>query len=291
MMDQSKAAGNYILMVSCKGTYGIVAAIGNFLADRGCYITSMSQFDDEQTDMYFSRVTFTTNPERGPSLQELREAFKATAKTFGMEWQIYDPSERPKVLIMVSKFDHCLEDLFYRQKTGELKIEVTAVVSNHLDMKAFVESNGVKFHYLPVTSETKAEQEQKLLSIVEETNSELVVLARYMQILSNDLCKKLSGKAINIHHSFLPGFKGAKPYHQAYDRGVKLIGATAHYVTADLDEGPIIEQVVERVDHAFLPEDLVAAGRDSERLALARAVKSHIERRVFLNGHRTIVFR
>ncbi|MCB6182360.1 formyltetrahydrofolate deformylase [Leeia sp. TBRC 13508] len=291
MNDKQSVQESFILMVSCKGLCGIVAAIGNFLADRGCYITSMSQFDDVESDRYFSRVTFTTSAHHPASLDELKDAFKATAASFEMDWDIYDAAERPKVLLMVSKFDHCLQDLFYRQKTGELKIDITAVVSNHEDLREFVESNDVPFHYLPVNPENKAAQENKLLEIVDSTKSELVVLARYMQILSNDLCRKLSGRAINIHHSFLPGFKGAKPYHQAFDRGVKLIGATAHYVTADLDEGPIIEQVVERVDHAFMPDDLVAAGRDSERLALAKAVRFHIERRVFMNGHRTVVFK
>jgi formyltetrahydrofolate deformylase len=208
-----------------------------------------------------------------------------------MEWSIHDAEKKPRVLLMVSKFDHCLVDLLYRQRTGVLKMDISAVVSNHPDFKTLVEAQGIPFILLPVTPETKAQQENRLMEIVGETNSELVVLARYMQVLSNDLCRRLRGRAINIHHSFLPGFKGAKPYHQAHERGVKLTGATAHYVTADLDEGPIIEQIVERVDHTYTPEKLAAAGRDSECRALAAAVRFHIERRVFLNGSRTVVFR
>jgi formyltetrahydrofolate deformylase len=192
---------------------------------------------------------------------------------------------------MVSKFDHCLVDLLYRYKRGELDMTITAVVSNHLDLRGLAEREGIRFVYLPVTPDTKAQQEAELLQIVEETQTDLVVLARYMQILSDELCRKLSGKAINIHHSFLPGFKGAKPYHQAYSRGVKLIGATAHYVTSDLDEGPIIEQEVQRVDHSFSPDDLVRLGRDTETVALSKAVKYHLENRIFLNGDRTVVFR
>ncbi|MCY1438350.1 Formyltetrahydrofolate deformylase [compost metagenome] len=195
------------------------------------------------------------------------------------------------MLLMASKFDHCLSDLLYRHAKGDLVMQITAVVSNHLDLRPMVERDGIRFVYLPITKETKAQQEAALMKIVQETNTQLVVLARYMQILSDDLCKQLSGRAINIHHSFLPGFKGAKPYHQAYERGVKPIGATAHYVTSDLDEGPIIEQEVQRVDHAYAAEALVAVGRDTETLALSRAVKWHTERRVFMNGSRTVIFR
>jgi formyltetrahydrofolate deformylase len=282
---------SFVLKVTCPGTRGIVAAIGNFLADRGCNITEMAQFDDEDQGRYFSRVVFRTDTSPAPSLGELREAFKATASRFDMEWEMRAQDDRARVLIMVSKFDHCLEDLLYRQRMGELPMTISAVVSNHEALRPLVERNDIPFHVLPVTPENKPEQEAKLLQLMADTRSELVVLARYMQVLSDDLCRKLSGRAINIHHSFLPGFKGAKPYHQAFERGVKLIGATAHYVTGDLDEGPIIEQVVERVDHTFQPAQLVAAGRDSEKLALARAVKFHIESRVFLNGNKTIVFR
>lgn len=282
---------SFVLKVACPGTRGIVAAIGNFLADRGCNITEMAQFDDETQGRYFSRVVFRTDTRPAPALDELREAFKATAARFDMEWDMRAQDERARVLVMVSKFDHCLEDLLYRQRIGELPMTVTAVVSNHDALRELAGRHDVPFYVLPVTPETKREQEARLLQIIADTRSELVVLARYMQVLSNELCQNLSGRAINIHHSFLPGFKGAKPYHQAFERGVKLIGATAHYVTADLDEGPIIEQVVERVDHTFLPDQLVAAGRDSEKLALARAVRFHIESRVFRNGNKTVVFR
>jgi formyltetrahydrofolate deformylase len=291
MTSTAEEPKHHILKVSCAGARGIVAAIGNYLADRGCYIVEMSQYDDVDTNRYFSRIMFRTDTEGAPTLNDLRESFKATAARFGMEWQINDASEQPRVLIMVSKFDHCLEDLLYRQRTGELKIHITGVISNHQVLQPLVERHNIPFHMLPVTPDTKAVQEEKLLGLVKETHSELVVLARYMQVLSDDLCEKLTGRAINIHHSFLPGFKGAKPYHQAYDRGVKLIGATAHYVTADLDEGPIIEQVIERVDHSCRPAQLIAAGRDSECLALSRAVKLHVERRVFINGTKTVVFK
>ena len=207
-----------------------------------------------------------------------------------MDWQIHNPQVAVKTLLMVSKYDHCLDDLLYRKRKGELNMEITAVVSNHQDLRAMVEREGIRFVHLPVTTDTKAQQEKRLMEIVHETETELVVLARYMQILSNKLTQQLSGRCINIHHSFLPGFKGAKPYHQAFERGVKVIGATAHYVTSDLDEGPIIEQMLTRVDHNYGPEHLVQVGRDNESMALAKAVKYHIERRVFLDGNKTVVF-
>jgi formyltetrahydrofolate deformylase len=213
------------------------------------------------------------------------------ANRLEMDWAIHDPAVPVKTVIMVSKYDHCIDDLLYRRRNGELNIEVTAVVSNHVDLRPMVEREGIRFVHLPVTKDTKARQEARVLELLEETGAELVILARYMQILSDELSRKLAGRCINIHHSFLPGFKGAKPYHQAYDRGVKLIGATAHYATPDLDEGPIIEQVVTRVDHNYKPEQLVRVGRDNECLALAAAVKFHIERRVFVDGNKTIVFR
>ncbi len=281
----------YILTAACPGIIGTIARISTFLAERGCYIEAMQQFDDTLTGRFFLRVAFRTEPGRTPELEPLREAFAAqVASREPMDWAIHDPRQCMRVLIMVSKFDHCLDDLLYRHRTGELPMDITAVVSNHPDLRELVEWHRIPYHHLPVTPDTKAQQEAKLLELVAETRSELVVLARYMQVLSDALCERLRGRAINIHHSFLPGFKGARPYHQAHARGVKLIGATAHYVTADLDEGPIIEQVVERVDHGYTPEMLVAAGRDSESLALARAVKAHVEHRVFLNGDRTVVF-
>lgn len=282
---------HYILNATCDSRLGTVAAVSSFLASRQCYITDMHQFDDVLSGRFFVRVTFYADPVKTPALERLREEFSEVANKEEMEWAIHDGEKKPRVLIMVSKFDHCLVDLLYRHRTGELKMEIPAVVSNHPDLKQLVESHGVPYIQLPVTPETKAKQEDRLMEIIGETNSDLVVLARYMQVLSDSLCRRLRGRAMNIHHSFLPGFKGAKPYHQAHERGVKLTGATAHYVTADLDEGPIIEQFVERVDHTYTPEKLAAAGRDSECRALATAVRFHIEHRVFLNGSRTVVFR
>jgi len=283
----------YVLKASCKGVIGTVARISSFLAERHCYIMEMAQFDEILTGRFFVRTVFSTTPGRTPSFEELKRSFgeelPRTEEDF--EWEMHDTLVRPKVLLMVSKFDHCLDDLLYRHRTGELKMEVPAIVSNHPDLRHLAEWHGIPFHHLPVTPETKTAQEERLLELVAETGAGLVVLARYMQVLSEDLCHKLAGRAINIHHSFLPGFKGAKPYHQAHDRGVKLIGATAHYVTSDLDEGPIIEQAVERVDHTYRAEHLVAVGRDTECLALARAVRYHIEHRVFLTGNKTVVFR
>ena len=225
-----------------------------------------------------------------PEINEIRRAFESVAAEFAMQWQIHDPKVPVKTLIMVSKYDHCLDDILYRLRKGEFNMQITAVVSNHTDLRPMVEREGLRFIHLPVTRDTKPRQEQRLMEIVGETATELVVLARYMQILSNDLTEQLSGKCINIHHSFLPGFKGAKPYHQAFDRGVKVIGATAHYVTSDLDEGPIIEQMLTRVDHNYKPEHLVRVGRDNESIALAKAITYHIERRVFLDGNKTVVF-
>ncbi len=291
MTTMIREKDEYVLTVSCPGTRGIVAAVSNFLSDRGCYIVEAAQYEDMHAGRFFMRTTFRTDTIPKPNLRQLRNAFEATAARFDMEWAIDDTLIRPRVLILVSKFDHCLNDLLYRHRTGELHMDITAVVSNHPDLEPLAHWHGAPFHHLPVTGDTKAEQERQLWGLIEDTGSELVVLARYMQVLSDDLCQRLRGRAINIHHSFLPGFKGAKPYHQAFDRGVKLIGATAHYVTADLDEGPIIEQVVERVDHTYRPEHLVAVGRDSECMALARAVKYHVERRVFLNDNKTVVFR
>lgn len=286
-----EAKNHYILTASCASRLGTVAAVSGFLATHGCYIVEMQQFDDVLSDRFFIRATFYADPQKSPSLANLREQFTDIAAREEMDWGIHDRNDKPRVLIMVSKFDHCLHDLLYRNRTGELNIDITAVVSNHVDLKELAEASKVPYIHLPVNSGNKAQQEERLKEIIVETRSDLVVLARYMQILSDDLCHHLRGRAINIHHSFLPGFKGAKPYHQAHARGVKLIGATAHYVTADLDEGAIIEQVVERVDHTYTPDMLAAVGRDSERQALARAVRFHTEHRVFLNGENTVVFR
>lgn len=281
----------YILNVSCPATSGIVAAVSTYLARNDCYIAEMAQFDDDFTERFFMRTVFRFNPGASTGIEALRDGFAAVAADFAMQWALYSTARPTRVLLMVSKFDHCLADLLYRHQKGELPMEITAIVSNHLELRAMAEREGIRFVYLPMTKDSKRQQELELLRLVAETGTELVVLARYMQILSDELCQELAGRAINIHHSFLPGFKGAKPYHQAFERGVKLIGATAHYVTSDLDEGPIIEQEVQRVDHGYRPDDLVAIGRDTETVALYKAVKYHIERRLFLNGNRVVVFR
>lgn len=270
----------YVLTLSCPDRPGVVAAVSGLLAENGCNITESQQFGDQR---FYMRVQFTSD-------LDLTTAFATLAPDFGMDFKLRAISVKPRVLIMVSKFDHCLNDLLYRVRSGALDIEIVAVASNHPDLRPLTQSYGIDYHHLPVTPETKPKQEADILTLVEHYQADLVVLARYMQVLSEDLCEKLAGRAINIHHSFLPSFKGAKPYHQAHARGVKLIGATAHYVTSDLDEGPIIEQEVARVNHSHTPEDLVALGRDVEAVTLARAVKWHAEQRVVLDGHKTIVF-
>ena len=289
MTTMPQEANNYIFTGTCRAGSGVVAAVTSFLADRDCYICALEQFDDESTDKFFMRAVF-RRQDKSPSIEIMKDAFTEVAAQFTMDWQFHDPSVAVKTILMVSKYDHCLDDLLYRRRKGEFNMEVTAVVSNHQDLRPMVEREGIRFIHLPVNKDSKAQQEQRLVEIIDETNTELVVLARYMQILSNELSEQLSGRCINIHHSFLPGFKGAKPYHQAYDRGVKVIGATAHYVTSDLDEGPIIEQILTRVDHNYSPNQLVRVGRDNECMALAKAVKYHIERRVFLDGNKTVVF-
>jgi formyltetrahydrofolate deformylase len=281
----------YVLTASCPSRMGTTAAIAGFLAARRFYLMEMHQFDDTISERFFVRSTFCAVQGERVDLAHVRREFEPVAAAEELEWRIHDSRERTRVLIMVSNFDHCLEDLLYRHRTGELQMDITAVVSNHPTLQPTAARHNLPFFHLPVTPANKSEQERRLMELVESTHTELVVLARYMQILSDELCARLRGRAINIHHSFLPGFKGAKPYHQAYDRGVKVIGATAHYVTHDLDEGPIIEQIVERVDHGYTPEMLIAAGRDSERRALSAAVRYAIEHRVFLNGGRTVVFK
>ncbi|MEV7087550.1 formyltetrahydrofolate deformylase [Streptomyces sp. NPDC093085] len=278
----------YVLTLSCPDKEGIVHAVSSYLFMTGCNIVDSQQFGDRDTGLFFMRVHFSA--EAPVSVAKLRASFAAIGDAFRMEWAIHRPEERMRILLMVSKFGHCLNDLLFRASTGALPVEVAAVVSNHTDFAELAASYDIPFHHIPVTRDTKAEAEAELLELVRAERVELVVLARYMQVISDDLCKRLSGRIINIHHSFLPSFKGAKPYHQAHARGVKLIGATAHYVTADLDEGPIIEQGVERVGHQVTPEQLVAIGRDVECQALARAVKWHAEHRILLNGHRTVVF-
>ena len=279
---------SYVLTVSCKSTRGIVAAISGYLAEQGCNIVDSSQFDDLDTGKFFMRVSFIS--QGGVSLDKLVEGFKPIADKFGMVSEIHDSAHRMKVLLMVSHFGHCLNDLLYRWKIGALPIEIVGVVSNHFDYQKVVVNHDIPFHHIKVTKENKPQAEAQLLDLVEQTGTELIVLARYMQVLSDSLCKTMSGKIINIHHSFLPSFKGANPYKQAYERGVKLIGATAHYVTADLDEGPIIEQDVARITHAQSADDYVSIGRDVEAQVLARAIHAHIHHRNFINGNRTVVF-
>jgi formyltetrahydrofolate deformylase len=278
----------YVLTLSCPDKQGIVHAVSSYLFMTGCNIVDSQQFGDQDTGLFFMRVHFSAEPP--VSADKLRASFAAVADAYHMDWALHPSEERMRVVLMVSKFGHCLNDLLFRASIGALPVEIAAVVSNHTDFRELAGSYGVPFHHIPVTRDNKADAEAELVRIVEKEGVELVVLARYMQVLSDDLCRRLAGRIINIHHSFLPSFKGAKPYHQAHARGVKLIGATAHYVTADLDEGPIIEQEVERVGHEVNPEQLVAIGRDVECQALARAVKWHSEHRVLLNGRRTVVF-
>ncbi|MEU6954367.1 formyltetrahydrofolate deformylase [Streptomyces sp. NPDC098077] len=286
--SDAAATEQYVLTLSCPDKQGIVHAVSSYLFMTGCNIEDSQQFGDHDTGLFFMRVHFSADAT--VTVDKLRASFAAIGEAFRMEWQIHRSAERMRIVLMVSKFGHCLNDLLFRSRTGALPVEIAAVVSNHTDFAELVASYGIPFRHLPVTKDNKAEAEARLLELVREEDVELVVLARYMQVLSDDLCKQLSGRIINIHHSFLPSFKGAKPYHQAHARGVKLIGATAHYVTADLDEGPIIEQEVERVGHGVTPDQLVAIGRDVECQALARAVKWHAERRILLNGRRTVIF-
>ncbi|NXY95312.1 formyltetrahydrofolate deformylase [Streptomyces sp. BR123] len=285
---QPQASQQYVLTLSCPDKQGIVHAVSSYLFMTGCNIEDSRQFGDRDTGLFFMRVHFSAEPP--VSVEKLRASFAAIGDSFRMDWEIHRSDERMRVVLMVSKFGHCLNDLLFRTRIGALPVEIAAVVSNHTDFEELVRSYDIPFRHIPVTKDTKADAEAQLLELVRDENVDLVVLARYMQVLSDTLCKELSGRIINIHHSFLPSFKGAKPYHQAHARGVKLIGATAHYVTADLDEGPIIEQEVERVGHEVTPDQLVAIGRDVECQALARAVKWHSEHRVLLNGTRTVVF-
>ncbi|OCI91893.1 formyltetrahydrofolate deformylase [Rhizobium sp. AC27/96] len=279
---------SYVLTVACKSTRGIVAAISNYLADQGCNIVDSSQFDDLDTGMFFMRVSFIS--EEGIGEPALVEGFKPIATKFDMASEFHDAKKRMKVLLMVSRFGHCLNDLLYRWKIGALPIDIVGVISNHFDYQKVVVNHDIPFHHIPVTKANKPEAEARIMDVVEQTGTELIVLARYMQILSDSMCQKMSGRIINIHHSFLPSFKGANPYKQAYERGVKLIGATAHYVTADLDEGPIIEQDTARITHAQSADDYVSIGRDVESQVLARAIHAHIHHRNFINGNRTVVF-
>ncbi|MGY3451058.1 formyltetrahydrofolate deformylase [Bradyrhizobium sp. USDA 4353] len=280
----------YVLTLSCPDRPGIVSAVSTFLAHNGQNILDAQQFGDFETGHFFMRVVFTA-ADLAVNLPALQTGFAAIAERFAMDWQMRDRAGQRRVMLLVSKFDHCLVDILYRWRTRDLSMIPTAIVSNHpRETYAGLDFGDIPFHHMAVTKDTKRDQEQAILKLVDDTKTDLVVLARYMQILSDEMSASLSGRCINIHHSFLPGFKGAKPYHQAYERGVKLIGATAHYVTRDLDEGPIIDQDVERISHRDTPEDLVRKGRDIERRVLARAIRYHLEDRVILNGRKTVVF-
>ena len=278
----------YILTLSCPDRPGIVHAVSGFLLERGGNIEEAAQYNDHDTGLFFMRVRFACGQ---LTQDDLRAQLRHFGEGFQMEWKLHASTQPMKTVIFVSKEGHCLNDLLFRWKSGLLPLDIRAIISNHREFYQLAAGYNIPFHYIPVTAASKAQAEARQFEVIEAEGAELVVLARYMQILSDDLCRKLAGRAINIHHSFLPSFKGAKPYYQAHDRGVKLIGATAHYVTADLDEGPIIEQDVERVDHSYTVDDLTAAGRDTESMVLARAVKWHSEHRVLLNGHKTVIFK
>jgi formyltetrahydrofolate deformylase len=280
---------DFVLLIASEDRKGIVAAVANSIVSQDCNIIESSQFGDASTGRFFMRIAL-AGP-AGMSIDSFTNAFLPVATAFRLDWRIHDLSKKLRAMIMVSQGGHCLNDLLYRTSTGRLPMEVTSVVSNHTIWQRRAEHEGVPFYHVPITPENKLEQEAKLLAMVEEQQVDLVILARYMQVLSDQLCRKLDGRVINIHHSFLPGFKGAKPYHRAYERGVKMVGATAHYVTPDLDEGPIITQDVSTVDHADTVDDLIAQGQDTESRVLARAVKLHLEHRVLLSGNRTIVFK
>ncbi|OLT18824.1 formyltetrahydrofolate deformylase [Pseudonocardia sp. CNS-139] len=280
----------FVLVTSCPDKPGIVRAVAGLVADHGCTIEESQQFSDRRSARFFMRVQFAPARDAGVDLAALRRDVEDVGSTFGMTWRLRDVADRTRVLILVSRYGHCLNDLLYRAAIGWLPVDVAAVVSNHPDLGRMADNHDVPFHHVPVTAERKPAAEAELLRLVDRYDTDLVVLARYMQILSPQLCTALAGRAINIHHSMLPSFKGARPYHQAHDRGVKVIGATAHYVTPDLDEGPIIEQQVARIAHSMSPEEVTALGRETECLALARAVRWHAEDRVLLNGHRTVVF-
>jgi formyltetrahydrofolate deformylase len=290
MSPRPQPGHEFVLTLSCPDRAGLVHAVTGFLVRHSGNILESQQFDDRLQDRFFMRVHFEV-PDPGTQLETLRYGFAAVAEEYRITWQIRDVLTPTRTLIMVSKFGHCLNDLLFRRRTGALNIEIPAIVSNHRDFEPLAEIYSIPFHHIPVTAGTKAAAEARLLELVDELDIDLVVLARYMQVLSDDLCKRLDGRTINIHHSFLPSFKGARPYVQAHERGVKLVGATAHYVTPDLDEGQIIEQDVVRVDHSLGPEALVTVGRDVEAQVLAHAVKWHSESRVMLNGSSTVVFR
>jgi formyltetrahydrofolate deformylase len=282
-------SAEFVVLISSEDRKGIVAAVANSITSQDCNIEESAQFSDSGTGRFFLRMAI-SGPV-GMTVEGFTDAFSPVATAFRLEWQIHDLRQKMRAMIMVSQGGHCLNDLLYRTATNRLPMHITSIVSNHLTWQRRVEHEGIAFHHLPITPENKLEQEAKLLAMVEEQGIDLIILARYMQVLSDRLCQKLGGRVINIHHSFLPGFKGAKPYHRAYERGVKMVGATAHYVTSDLDEGPIITQDVSVVDHADTVEDLIAQGQDTESRVLARAVKLHLEHRVMRNDNRTVVFK
>ena len=287
-MNSNAKEQMFVLTASCPSVLGTVNVVTNFLFVNDCYITEINSFDDINNDHFFIRAEFKPNNNLLLDLDEIRIKFLGEAAKFNMQWKIKESIHKEKIVLMVSKFDHCLEDILHRYRTKELNVEVSAIISNHPELKALADWHGIPYFYFPITSETKSDQEAKVWKVIKDVDADLVVLARYMQILSDEMCKKLHGKAINIHHSLLPGFKGAKPYHQAFDKGVKLVGATAHYVSEELDEGPIISQGFAEVDHSDTVKDLVSKGRDIERLTLAKALKMHCEGRVFLNGTKTV---
>lgn len=288
-IDQRRPAARFVLTLSCDDRKGIVASVAKTIADQDCNIVESAQYGDPDTNRFFMRVAFSA-PE-ALTVERFKAAFLAVEQAFRLDSELHDLAVRPRVMILVSRIGHCLNDLLYRNAVGHLPMELISVVSNHDALRKPVENDGLRFLHLPVTDETRAEQERRLLDLIAEQGIDLVVLARYMQVLSDELSNRLAGKVINIHHSFLPSFKGARPYHRAHAQGVKLIGATAHYVTPELDEGPIIEQDVERVDHTMSVDEFIAIGRDVEARVLARAVKLHLEHRVLINGIRTVVFR
>ena len=280
---------DFVLLISCEDRKGIVAAVASAITHQDCNIVENAQYGDALNGLFFMRMAF--EAPAGVTIDTFAQAFAPVVNEYRLNWQLHDLKCKPRAMIMVSQGGHCLNDLLYRTSTGRLPMEVTSVVSNHTTWQRRVDHEGIAFHHLPITPENKAAQEARLLELIEQQQVDLVILARYMQVLSDNVCRRLDGRVINIHHSFLPGFKGAKPYHRAYERGVKMVGATAHYVTADLDEGPIIAQDVSIVDHADSVDDLIAQGQDTESRVLARAVKAHLEHRILLSGSRTVLFK
>ncbi|MGF1682197.1 formyltetrahydrofolate deformylase [Photobacterium minamisatsumaniensis] len=280
----------YILTASCTGRSGTVDVVTRFLREFDCYITELNSFDDALSQRFFIRAVFRLDNNTELDQVAFCSSFTKRAEEFDMEWELTPSEYRPKVVIMVSKYDHCLNDLLYRYRTGNLPVDIRAVISNHPDLQSLAQWHDIPYYHFPITADTKQQQEAQVQAVLEQTGCELLILARYMQVLSNEMCTRWAGKAINIHHSLLPGFKGAKPYHQAYSKGVKLVGATAHYVSDELDEGPIITQGMETVNHTYYPADLARKGMDVESLTLARAIQYHVEKRVFLFNDKSVVF-